>query len=183
MSHTTTPDQLSRSPADRAEITDLIDRYLLSLDDRDFDEARARSVFTDDCEVEYPVGGRQGIAEIVDITRQGVEQFDRTQHVGSNYVIDLHGDDRATLRCNAIMTHVHRVPAGRPPGAGPDPLFTVGGRIKGDLVRTIDGWRFQHVAIHVIWTAGEPPARPGGSPPAAATGRAGADDPGARRAQ
>jgi hypothetical protein len=183
MSHTSTSEQLVPTLADRAEITDLIDRYLLSLDDRDVDEAWARSVFTDDCQVEYPVGNRQGIADIVEITRQGVEQFDRTQHVGSNYVIDLHGDDRATVRCNTIMTHVHRVPAGRPPSAGPAPLLTVGGRVEGDLVRTTDGWRFHHVAIRVIWATGEPPTSPGGSPPAAATGHAGEDDPGSHRVQ
>ena len=41
-------DKTLRALADRAEITDLMDRYLLSLDERKFDESWARSMFTAD---------------------------------------------------------------------------------------------------------------------------------------
>ncbi|MGP3924123.1 nuclear transport factor 2 family protein [Streptomyces sp. 8N616] len=147
--------------ADRAEITDLADRYLLSLDAREFDEPWARSMFTDDIRAETPVGGHEGIDGMVKGVREALERFERTQHVGSNHVIRLDGD-RATVGLNAIMTHVHLDSTQALRGREPGELFVVGGRIDGEAVRTADGWRFRRMAIRVTWTTGEPPILPPG---------------------
>jgi hypothetical protein len=41
---------------DRAEIQDLLDRYVVGIDERRFDDAWFQSIFTDDVLVEFPVG-------------------------------------------------------------------------------------------------------------------------------
>src|SRR5439155_10259174 len=122
-------DKTLRALADRAEITDLMDRYLLSLAERTFDESWARSMFTEDVRSETPVGNQEGREQVMAGTRVAIERFERTQHVGANYVIDLDGD-RATVRANAIMTDLN--PAGRAPGT----RFVVGGTVDSQLART-----------------------------------------------
>ncbi|MGP3971610.1 nuclear transport factor 2 family protein [Streptomyces sp. 6N223] len=155
-----------RGLLDRAEITDLVDRYLRSLDERDaFDEEWARSLATEDVRSETPVGPAQGRSALAQHTQGALAQFARTQHVGANPVIELSGD-AATVRLNALMTHIH-----------PDELherlgerFIVGGVIEGGLARTEEGWRFRRITIRVVWTDGHPPLRPGGIDPGQARG-------------
>lgn len=147
---------------DRAEIGDLIDRFSRDLDDftlegRPFDVAWVRAYFTDDASVDYPVGSAVGAGDIAAlIDGRGMAPFQRTQHVTTNYVMDLDGE-RATVRFNLIATHVHaedvRARLGAPPGAH----FTVGDYYDGEVVRTAVGWRFRRQALHVTWTTGTPP--------------------------
>lgn len=147
---------------DRAEISDLIDRFSRDLDDytlegRPFDVAWVRSYFTDDASVEYPVGsatGAQNIAALID--GQGMAPFQRTQHVTTNYVLDLDGD-RASIRFNLIATHVHAEDVRQRLGEGLGARFTVGDYYEGETVRTDAGWRFRRQALHVTWFEGTPP--------------------------
>lgn len=135
---------------DQDEIGSVIDRYLLSLDERGFDEDWARSFFTEDARAETPRGNPEGIVAIVDTTRESVGSFERTQHNGFNYVVDVDGD-RAVARWNSIMVHVHRA------ALQPRAHLVVGGRWTGELVRTPGGWRFRWLAVDPLWTMGEPP--------------------------
>lgn len=139
-----------RALTDRAEITDLFDRYLRSLDDRQFDEAWAESFFTEDARTKTPAGYVRGRDAILGNVRTALGLFDRTVHFGSNYVIEV-ADDRATLRGNQLSTHV--LAAGRS-------LFLSGGRTVNELVRTAYGWRLKRADLHVTWTQGNPPVLP-----------------------
>jgi hypothetical protein len=147
---------------DRAEISDLIDRFSRDLDDytldgRPFDVAWVRSYFTDDASVEYPVGsatGAESIAALID--GRGMAPFQRTQHVTTNYVVDLDGD-RASVRFNLIATHVHAEDVRQRLGEGAGARFTVGDYYEGETVRTAAGWRFRRQTLHVTWTEGTPP--------------------------
>lgn len=146
----TTATELLQALTDRAEITDLIDRLFRALDERGLDRARGRSIFTDDVHVTFPIGEHQGLDEVVAAVAEGMDRFGPTQHSGSNYIIDLDGD-RATVRWNAIQTHL-------PPGATPfDEPFVSGGYYDGEVVRTADGWRFRQQAYHLVWLTGRPP--------------------------
>ncbi|MFD8494091.1 nuclear transport factor 2 family protein [Amycolatopsis sp. NPDC059657] len=133
---------------DRIEITEMIDRFFLALDDGTVGEDWVRSQYTEDVRSEAPVYTAVGHDEVLANTREAIGRFERTQHVGSNYVIDFDGDDKARVRGNAIMTHIHK---DRPEA------FTVGGVFDNDLVRTPEGWRVSKTAMRVIWTSGEPP--------------------------
>ncbi|MGW2629973.1 nuclear transport factor 2 family protein [Streptomyces chattanoogensis] len=139
-----------RALTDRAEITDLFDRYLRSLDDREFDRSWAVAFFTEEASTATPAGQVQGRHAILENVRTAMRLFDRTVHFGSNYVIEVDGD-RATLHGNQLSTHVL---------AGDGGLFLSGGRTENELVRTPDGWRLHRADLRITWTQGNPPVLP-----------------------
>jgi SnoaL-like domain len=148
---------------DRAEISDLIDRFSRDLDDntleqRPFDVAWVCSYFTEDASVEYPPGSATGVEAIAAlIDGRGMAPFQRTHHVTTNYLIELDGD-RARVRFNLIATHVHSEDARQRLGQAPDAQFMVGDYCKGEVVRTGAGWRFSRQALYVTWFDGSPPS-------------------------
>ncbi|MEU3573668.1 nuclear transport factor 2 family protein [Kitasatospora sp. NPDC036755] len=146
---------------DRADITGLIDGYLLSLDTAPhaggrFDEAWARRYFTPDVRITSPVGEHEGIEGLAESEQATLGKFERTQHVGANYMIDLDGD-RAAVRWNALMTHVHLPSTQQARGERPGGHFDVGGTFTGEAVRTRDGWRLRSLDIRAVWTTGQGP--------------------------
>ncbi len=133
----------------KAEITELLDRYLRSLDERRFDEHWAREFFADDVRAEFPIGTVDGIGAMAAPTRTGVLKFDRTQHVGLNYLVDPAADGiSATVGWNQLNHHVH-------PSGGE--MFVSGTWCEADLVCTDIGWRISRMTMHVVWTTGRPP--------------------------
>lgn len=133
----------------KAEITELLDRYLRSLDDRAFDERWARRFFTEDVHADFPIGVADGIGAMVAATRAGVLRFDRTQHIGLNYLVDpAAGGAPATVRWNQLNHHV------RP---GEDAVFVSGTRCEAEVVGTGAGRRIARMTMHVVWTTGRPP--------------------------
>jgi hypothetical protein len=137
----------------KAEITELLDRYLHSLDERKLDEYWARGFFTEDVRAELPIGTVDGIGAMAASTRTGVLRFDRTQHIGLNYLIDPAVDGTpATVRWNQLNHHVY-------PGGGD--MFVSGTRCEAEVVRTDTGWRIAHMTMHVVWTTGRPPRNTG----------------------
>ncbi|CAM5500431.1 nuclear transport factor 2 family protein [Streptomyces abikoensis] len=141
---------------DRADITELIDRYLLSLDERRFDDAWAHGFFTPDVRITSPVGTHEGIDGLAASQAATMAKFERTQHIGTNYLLDVTGD-RATVRWNALMTHVHLASTREVRGSGPGDHFTVGGTFTGEVVRTPRGWRFRCLDVRAVWVHGEGP--------------------------
>jgi 3-phenylpropionate/cinnamic acid dioxygenase small subunit len=149
---TTTTRDLTRLQelADRADITDLLTRQGLWLDERNFDDAA--SVFTDDATVETQGGRAHGLQALSAQAHRNHAHFDRTQHVTSNVLIDLDGD-RATVRANLIATFVRD-------GAAPEPELTMGERYRFEAVRTPQGWRFSRVEVIPVWRYGTLPQAP-----------------------
>ncbi|WP_371496235.1 nuclear transport factor 2 family protein [Kitasatospora sp. NBC_00374] len=146
---------------DRADITNLIDRHMISLDADHaagvtLDEAWARRNFTEDVRVETPVGDHVGIGGLAESQQTALSRFARTQHLGANHLIDLDGD-RATVRWNVIMTHVHLASTQQERGEEPGGHFDVGGTFDGEVVRTAEGWRFRRLAVRPVWFTGRPP--------------------------
>lgn len=132
----------------KSEIADFVDRYLCSLDERKFDNDWAREFFSEDAVVEFPIGNAAGIDEIVANTRRGVLRYDRTQHIGMNYLVDAsHHGRGASARWNQVNHHVH------PEGD----LFISGTWSEADFVHIPAGWRFAHTTMHVTWTSGRAP--------------------------
>ncbi|MFE4975998.1 nuclear transport factor 2 family protein [Kitasatospora sp. NPDC056651] len=146
---------------DRADITGLIDGYLLSLDTVPhaggrFDEAWARRYFTPDVQITTPVGEHQGIDGLAESEQATLAKFERTQHVGANHMIDLDGD-RAAVRWNAVMAHVHLASTQQARGEESGGHFDVGGTFTGEAVRTPDGWRLRTLEVRAVWTSGSGP--------------------------
>ncbi|MFE6098860.1 nuclear transport factor 2 family protein [Streptomyces laurentii] len=136
---------------DRAEITDLMDRYLRSLDDGVLDEDWARAFHTEDVTAEMPIGTVHGRDAVLTHVRRGMALFDRTVHLGTNAIIEVDGD-RATARGAQLSTHVL--------ADGSENVFVSAGHTEADLVRTPDGWRIAATALRVVWTQGTPPRLP-----------------------
>ncbi|MFB4310299.1 nuclear transport factor 2 family protein [Actinomadura sp. GTD37] len=141
---------------DRAEIIDLIAHYNRSLDERRFDDAWARSVFAEDAVVAFPVGGHAGLPGLADFTARFMGRWERTHHHATDHLVRLDGD-RAAVGWNMLATHVHppRAARGEAGAAGPD-LFQLGAVLDGTAVRAPGGWRFERLALRVVWTSGRP---------------------------
>ncbi|MGW1013675.1 nuclear transport factor 2 family protein [Streptomyces termitum] len=143
-----------RALTDRAEITDLMGRYLLSLDEGVFDEEWARAFHTEDVTAEMPIGTVRGRTAVLERIRQGMALFDRTVHLGTGLTVEVDGD-RATARGAQLSTHIL--------ADGSDGLFVSAGHTDSELVRTADGWRISATALRVVWTRGTPPRLPDGA--------------------
>ncbi|MFG2003771.1 nuclear transport factor 2 family protein [Spirillospora sp. NPDC048911] len=132
---------------DRAELTDLLARQSLWMDEQRFDDAA--SIFTADATVETQSGRSQGLEALAAHAHRVHDQFAHTQHVTSNALIELDGD-RASVRANLIATFVRAADS-------PEPDLTIGERYRFGATRTPAGWRFSSVAVAPVWRSGELP--------------------------
>ncbi|MFE9255394.1 nuclear transport factor 2 family protein [Streptomyces sp. NPDC006879] len=141
-----------------AEVAELLDRYLINLDDDKLDEEWARSLFTEDVVIEFPNARHQGLAGIAEWHGRSMAAFESTQHLNSPALVVLDGEDgegdRATLRANLISTHVH-LPANR--GLPGGPVFAAGTFVTGAARRTAEGWRLSALSFRMSWATGSPP--------------------------
>lgn len=143
-----------RGLLDREEIASLMQRSTTSFDDKTLDDAWARSVFTDDVELAFPIGNHRGIAGISAFHKNSIAKWERTLHFTTNYVTNFDGDT-ATIRANlfAIQIHLAETRHIRSSYAA----FLVAGMYHGDVLRTPSGWRFRRLEFRVFRTCGEGP--------------------------
>jgi hypothetical protein len=142
--------------ADRAELTELIFRVSLCLDEHRFEDLA--DLFVEDGVVVTPAGAARGRAALVAHAVQGNAQYERMQHVTSNVLIDFDADgaggdedaaatdaaaDRARIRAN-IVAHLCE-------GADPNPVVARGGVSLGKAVRTPEGWRLTELEARPTW--------------------------------
>lgn len=133
---------------DRVEIVDLLNRYAMALDDRDWQ--RLATCFTPDAIAVYgPVLGRQeGFAAIERVCRGALEPLDSSHHIISNHEIAI---DRDTARTRCYL-HAQHTKAGTEGGDN----FTIGGAYIDELVRTDGGWRIRRRELRILWQEGNP---------------------------
>jgi 3-phenylpropionate/cinnamic acid dioxygenase small subunit len=127
---------------DRQDISDLLVRYATGIDRRDW--PLFRTVFTDDCELDYgEIGAWQGVDAVTDFMRQAHAQAGHTLHRLSNQVITLDGD-RATARTyvDALIMAGDNASG----GAGVNGI----GFYDDDIVRTQAGWRIARRRFTVV---------------------------------
>ncbi|MFE3169361.1 ester cyclase [Streptomyces sp. NPDC059224] len=138
---------------DVLSLRDLAGRYLAGLDEGGFDETWARSLFTEDIEMTFPVGSHQGLAGVAGFTTEIMARWGRTHHHGSESQVEVDGDT-ARLSWSLIASHVHH---GSPLPPDPTQYFQLGGRFTGTARRTRDGWRFDRLRLRIVWTTGAVP--------------------------
>jgi ketosteroid isomerase-like protein len=126
---------------DRTEIRDVVTRYFVSADRRDFDALV--DCFVPGAVVDYadllPVGSATPIAEVAAVIEEAMAGlYGPTQHFMGNHACALEGDE-ATVETYCLAVHEYLDPAtdggGRPTSAL---------RYLDRFVRTADGWRIAH---------------------------------------
>ena len=144
------PEYSPRELADRIHIQDLLTRYTVAIDQKDYD--LLDSVFTPESVVDYTTSG--GVCgkypEVKDWLERALAPFQMTQHLIANSVVQLDGD-RATSRTMFYN------PMGSAKPEGGLHLFFIGGYYNDDLVRTPDGWRVAKRVEEQSWMEGSLP--------------------------
>lgn len=140
--------------SDRLEIQDLLARYTLAIDSRDWDALD--EVFTADAHIDYTAmgGAAGGLGEIKRFLAEAMPIFESFQHLVGSSVVDIDGDEaRARTICHNPMVLK----------GGDDPHLLVCGLWYRDrLVRTADGWRIAERVEESSYMKNLRPARPAG---------------------
>lgn len=144
--------------ADRAELTELIFRVGLCLDEHRFEDLA--DLFVEDGVVVTPAGAARGRAALVAHAAQGNAQYERMQHVTTNVLIDFDdggGNSNGTANDTSIATDADHariranIVAHLCQGADPTPVAARGGVSLGKAVRTPEGWRLTELEARPTW--------------------------------
>ena len=140
-----------REISDRIEINDLLIRYTVAIDTKDW--KLLDTCFTPDARVDYTEsGGTKGAyPEVRTWLEKALAAFPMTQHFISNSTVELDGD-RATARTYVIN------PMGFPNPDGSLHIFTVGAYYNDKLVHTDAGWRIAERVEEQAYLQGSLPA-------------------------
>ena len=132
---------------DHSAIRDLALRYCAAVDRRDW--RLLGELFVPGATVGVPGSDlMRGTDEIVARYRRGLSRLDATHHMVTNHEITVEGDS-ARHSCLVHAQHVRHDAVG-------SPHFIIGGRYEDQLVRTPQGWKFQHRDLVISWTEGNP---------------------------
>jgi 3-phenylpropionate/cinnamic acid dioxygenase small subunit len=132
---------------DRQQISDLLVRYATGIDRRDW--PLFRTVFTEDCELDYgEIGAWSGVDAVTDFMDKAHALAGHTMHRLTNQVITINGD-KATAR-----TYVDALIMLADNQSGANGI----GYYDDDIVRTADGWRIarRRFTIVRVSTVGSP---------------------------
>lgn len=132
---------------DRQDVTEVLLRYATGIDRRDW--SLFRTVFTDDCELDYgDIGTWQGVDAVTDFMQKAHAAAGHTLHRVTNPVIAVYGD-RAEAR-----TYVDALVMLSDNQSGVNGI----GYYDDEMVRTAAGWRIarrRFTTVRVA-TVGEP---------------------------
>jgi 3-phenylpropionate/cinnamic acid dioxygenase small subunit len=115
---------------DRQDIADVLLRYATGIDRRDW--PLFRTVFTDDCELDYgEVGSWRGVDAVTEFMQLAHAMAGQTMHRLTNQVITVHGDQaQARTYVDALIMRGDNISGVNAVGFYDD-----------ELVRTDDAWR------------------------------------------
>jgi 3-phenylpropionate/cinnamic acid dioxygenase small subunit len=131
----------------KQQITEICYRYGINLDNREW--SKLRECFTEDAVADYlDMPSCQGYQAIEDTCREALSPLTGSQHLISNVVVTLDGDEADSV-CYLQAQHVK---SGTPGGD----TFIIAGRYLDRLVRAPEGWRIKHRRLEGIWTDGNP---------------------------
>jgi SnoaL-like domain len=137
-----------RGLLDRDRIMALMNRYFATVDDvNGLDAEWARSIFSEDVRVEHRGFTLEGLEDLAVGNRFVRDGWDRTFHVSTNAQVELDGD-RAHLRAQLLAIHVH-------PESTPQEPYIIANVFEADVLRTLDGWRFQTLNLRPVWSTGQ----------------------------
>lgn len=140
--------------ADRSEITDLVYRLGVALDEQGFEQLR--HLLAADVTVTTPGGTAHGPDEAIAQAARNHTPQERVQHVITGVLVEFDdGGGRANVRANAL---VHFAPTEGGSGAiAPTVTCTLGGTYRFEAVRVTDGWRLARIESGSFWMSGSRP--------------------------
>lgn len=125
---------LLRDLADRSELSELVARHSLWIDERRYDQTGR--LFTDDVVVKSLRGEAHGTEALIELARRRHDNYARTLHNKSNLVIEIDGDT-ATVRAHDLAVYVLD-----------DKTEAIAAAIHHYRARRTDnGWRFNHLEV------------------------------------
>ncbi|GAB3957745.1 hypothetical protein GCM10029978_001070 [Actinoallomurus acanthiterrae] len=122
---------------DHVELSALVTRLGLWLDEKRFDEAR--TIFTEDATADTLGGTVHGVDALAAQARRSHPADVATQHFITNPRIEVDGD-HAAIDANLLVVF-----------AAPTGQRILGERYRLEAVRTPGGWRLSRVAASPIW--------------------------------
>ncbi len=135
---------------DRQAISDTVIRYATAIDTRD--SALFRSCFTDEVYRDFTsFAGGQAEAIPADLwvaqVEMGLWGFQATQHISTNHVVTLNGDEAV---CVSYMQAQHYLPNDEM-----ESTVTLGGYYTNTLARTAGGWKIARCVLTITWETGD----------------------------
>jgi 3-phenylpropionate/cinnamic acid dioxygenase small subunit len=135
---------------DREEILALLIRYALAIDTKDW--KLLRSCFTDEASSDYgDIGSWRGAGDLVMFMEDAHAGMGPTQHLLSNFQIEVNGDEASSLS----YVHAVTVLASRP-----DDWIDTIGTYEDRLHRGAGGWRIAHRTFRTTRTLLSPSLTP-----------------------
>lgn len=135
---------------DRVEIVALVDLFCHLLDEALVDELDA--IFYSDAHIELVSGGQRSsfdsLADFIEFCRSATAAWATRQHVATNVMVDLHGDD-ADVGANMVSFSTYLA-------AEPDSHYDSGALLRLDAQRRSDRWRFSRMTLTYLWNSGGP---------------------------
>ena len=136
-------------------ITEVINRYFATLDQKQFDATTMSQIFADDAKIVRPNGAvTTGPKEIGDSHSRSLSRFRATQHLTSGFIMTLNDETSAEFRANLVAIHLWAEGHGDPNADPNDNYFLAGGVITGHVILRASGWRITEIANQVIWRRG-----------------------------
>ena len=122
---------------DRQDIADVLVRYATGIDRRDW--PLFRTVFTDDCQLDYgEVGSWRGVDAVTEFMQQAHALAGHTMHRLTNQVITVDGDSaQARTYVDALIMLADNTSG-----------VNAAGFYDDDIVRTDEGWRIARRRFH-----------------------------------
>lgn len=136
---------------DRALISELVIRYAVSVDRKDWTSLATcftDPVFADFSEMGVPAGTVARADQVAGIAA-AIGGFAHTQHLSPNHVIEFDDADLDHATCHSYLYAQHLLG-----GSANGDFYLLRGSYTNRVVRTGDGWRIEGLIAHVAWEEG-----------------------------
>jgi len=136
-------------------ITEVVNRYFATLDERKLDVETLNGIFTTDAKIARPHGSiTVGPLAIGESHTENFSRFRATQHMASGVIVTLVSDTEARFRGNLVAMHLWAEGQGDPNVDPSENYFLAGGVITGRATLFSGCWRIAEMANDVVWRRG-----------------------------
>lgn len=145
--HASPLERTVRLMADNEEIRDVLIRYAMAIDARDW--RLLHDVFTADGVANYGelAGVHEGPDAVGQACHQALSGLDASQHLITNFTVSHNDDGSASTVCYFHAQHYLVDPNG-------GNTYVIAGTYRDRLTRTDAGWRISYRTLETTWTDG-----------------------------